>query len=257
VPAVTRRDFLKLGSLSLLSTVFLPFEPGADIYQEQPIIYRVNERYKRVALTYDDCYLVTMLHKLEGILEQNPEVRITLFPVGEALLNNQRKDPGVWKRFFDKGHEIGYHSFDHANLEVVSPENVVADYDRWLDALHEVLGVEPLVHFARPPFGNLSKSFLYMCAKRGLVPTMWSTGWGGPTESVVTYTVPKIQSGDIVLLHTRPEDMETTADALPVLAQYGIQPVTLSRLYLDWLKEQHESMGCEVDPISLTRTCIE
>jgi peptidoglycan/xylan/chitin deacetylase (PgdA/CDA1 family) len=227
------------------------------MFQEQPVIYRVNERYNRVALTFDDCYLVTMLHKLETILDQNPEVRITLFPVGEALLNNQLKDPGIWKRFYDKGHEIGYHSFDHANLAVVSPDNVVADYDRWLDALRQVLEVEPLVHFARPPFGNLSKSFLYMCAKRGLVPTMWSTGWGGPTKSVVAYTVPKVQPGDIVLLHTRPEDINTTKEALPELAKRGIQSVTLLHLYLDWLKEQNESKGCAGDPASVTRTCIE
>lgn len=257
MPAVSRRDFLKLGSLSLLSTALLPFEPVGNIYQEQPTIYHLNERYKRVALTYDDCYLVTMLHKLETILEQNPDVRITLFPVGEALLNNQNKDPGVWKRFYDQGHEIGYHSFDHANLEVFSPEDVLADYDRWLDALREVLGVEPLVHFARPPFGNLSQSFLYMCAERGLVPTMWSTGWGGPTKSVVAYTVPKVQPGDIVLLHTRPDDMETTANAMPELAKRGIQPVTLTHMYLDWLREQNESDGCYADPALLMRTCIE
>jgi peptidoglycan/xylan/chitin deacetylase (PgdA/CDA1 family) len=184
-------------------------------------------------------------------------VHITLFPVGEALVSNEVKDPGVWKRFVDQGHEIGYHSFDHTNPEVVSTQNVVADYDRWLGALRQVLGEEPLVRFARPPFGNTSASFLSMCAQRGLVPTMWSTGWGGPTESVVSYTVPKIQRGDIVLLHTRPEDMDTTAEALPELANRGIQAVTLSRLYADWLKEQNESTGCFADSSSLLRTCIE
>jgi hypothetical protein len=86
---------------------------------------------------------------------------------------------------------------------------------------------------------------------------MWSTGWGGPTESVVNYTVPKIQRGDVVLLHTRFEDMETTEKALPELAERGIQPVTMSRLYLDWLKEQNESKGCYADPASSMRTCIE
>ena len=158
--SITRRDFLKLGGLSLLSTALLPFEPAATTYQEQPILYQGSEHYNRIALTYDDCYLVTMMHRLEEILEQHPEVRITLFPVGEALLNNQGKDPGVWKRFYEKGHEIGYHSFDHTNPEVVSPENVVADYDRWLDALREVLDEEPVVRFARPPFGNTSPIFL-------------------------------------------------------------------------------------------------
>ncbi len=255
--SITRRDFLKLSGLSVLSAAFFRFEPAATAYQEQAILYQGSAHYNRVALTYDDCYLVTMLHKLEGILDQHPDVRITLFPVGEALLNNQAKDPGVWKRFYKKGHEIGYHSFDHTNPQVVSPENVVADFDRWLDALREVLEEEPVVRFARPPFGNTSPSFLHMCAARGVVPTMWSTGWGGPTESVVNYTVPKIKRGDIVLLHTRPEDMETTTDALPKLAEHGIQPVTLSHLYLDWLKERNESQGCYADPTSLTRTCIE
>ena len=67
----------------------------------------------------------------------------------------------------------------------------------------------------------------------------------------------EILTGDIVLLHTRPEDMATTADALPELAQRNIQPVTLTRLYLDWLTEQNESQGCYADSTSLMRTCIE
>lgn len=241
----------------MFSTVLLPLGPVGNTYQEQPVIYHVNEHFKRVALTYDDCYLVTMLHRLETILEHNPDVRVTLFPVGEALLNNQSKDPGVWKRFYDKGHEIGYHSFDHTNPELMSAEEVLADFDRWFNVLSEVLGIKPFVRFARPPFGNLSKSFKYMCNQRGLVPTMWSTGWGGPTDNIVNYTVPKILAGDIVLLHTRVEDMETTEDALPELAKRGIQPVTLTRLYLDWLKEENEAQGCYADPNSLHRTCIE
>jgi peptidoglycan/xylan/chitin deacetylase (PgdA/CDA1 family) len=253
----SRRDFLKLSGLSLLSAAFLPIEPAPASYLEQPVFYQGSKHYNRVALTYDDCYLVTMLHRLEDILDQNPGARITLFPVGEALLNNEGKDPGVWKRFVDKGHEIGYHSFDHTNPEVVSAENVVADFDRWMDALREVLGEEPVVRFARPPYGNTSPSFLYMCAQRGVVPTMWSTGWGGPTESVVNYTVPKIQRGDVVLLHTRIEDMDTSEKALPKLTERAIQPVTMSHLYLDWLKEQNESRWCYADSFSPMNTCIE
>jgi len=117
---LSRRDFLKLSGLSLLSTAFFSFEPVSTIYQEQPIIYQGSAHYNHIALTYDDCYLVTMMQRLETILEQHPDVLITLFPVGEALLSNQGKDPGIWKRFYKKGHEIGYHSFDHTNPQVVS-----------------------------------------------------------------------------------------------------------------------------------------
>jgi len=255
--ALSRRDFLKLGGISFLSAAFLSIDPTTATPMEQPVIYKISEHFQRVALTYDDCYLVTMLHKLEDILDKHPDARVTLFPVGEALLNTQGKDTGIWKRFYDRGHEIGYHSFYHTNPEEMSLNEVVNDFDRWLNALRLVLGVEPVIRFARPPYGNTSRSFLYMCAQRNLVPTMWSTGWGGPTENVVAYTVPKIQAGDIVLLHTRPEDIATTADALPDLAERGIQPVSLTRLYLDWLKEQNESPGCYADPISTARTCIE
>jgi len=199
-----------------------------------------------------------MLQRLEDILEQHPDARITLFPVGEALLSTETKDHGIWKRFRQNGHEIGYHSFDHNNPQVMSNEKVVEDYDRWFTALQEVLEDDaPLVRFARPPFGNTSPSFLYMCSVRGLVPTMWSTGWGGETESVVKYTVPKIQRGDIVLLHTRIEDMHTTEKALPELVDLDIKPVTMSRVYLEWLKEQNETKGCFADSISGNRTCIE
>jgi hypothetical protein len=51
--------------------------------------------------------------------------------------------------------------------------------------------------------------------------------------------------------------MDTTQEALPELTQRGVQPVTMSRLYLDWLKEQNESKGCYADPNSVMRTCIE
>ena len=254
---ISRRDFLKLGGLSLLTSGALSFEGQYEKYKEQPIIYQGSSHFKRVALTVDDCYLVTMLQKLEEILDRHPEAKVTLFPVGKALLNNQQKDPGIWNRFYNNGHEIGYHSYDHTNPQVVSPENLVADFDQWLNALREVLDEEPSVRFARPPFGNASPSFLQMCKARGVVPTLWSTGWGGETENVVKYTVPKIKNGDIVLLHTRKSEIEATAQALPILAEFGIQPVTMSRLYLDWLLEQNETAGCYADPFSLSRTCIE
>jgi len=255
--SISRRDFLKLGGLTLLSTALLPYEATVPPDREHAVFYQGSSNYNHVALTYDDCYLTTMLHRLENILDRYPRVRVTLFPVGEAIINNQVKDPGIWKRFIDKGHEIGYHSFNHINPELQSKEKVIADFDRWIDALRNVLGDEPIVHFARPPFGNTSQSFLYMCTQRRLVPAMWSTGWGGPTESVITYTVPKIRRGDIVLLHTRQDDIDTTLDALPELAERGIQAVTLTSLYLDWLKGQNESSGCYADPSSVLRTCIE
>ncbi len=256
---LSRRDFLKLGTYSLLGAAFGRYDRIFSAGQ-QPVLYRGSARYPYVALTYDDCNLVTQLQKLEKIYDQYPDMCITFFPVGEALLNNERKDPGLWRRFYQRGYEFGYHTFpfEHINPQVLSAEQVIEDYHLWLDALRTVLKAEPVVRFARPAFGNASPSFLAMCAAEGLTPTMWSTGWGGPTEDVVKYTVPKLRNGDIVLMHTRIEDVETTALALPQVQARGIQPVGMTRLYLEWLKDQHQSAGCQPDAAwSSKMICIE
>ncbi|GAB4420299.1 MAG: hypothetical protein Kow002_08580 [Anaerolineales bacterium] len=255
---LTRKDFLKLSGTALLTTAMRKFRPLLAAPPEQTIIWQGSSRYPRVALTYDDCYSIQKLQQLEKILEKHPNVRITLFPVGRMFKENEAKDPGIWKRYYEKGHEIGYHSYDHTNQQVVSSAYSVADFDRWLNDLREVLDFEPTVRFARPPYGNASPSFLHMCAVRGQVPTLWSTGWGGSTEDVVNYTLPKIKNGDIVLMHFRAEDMATTEQALPELEARGIQAVTMSCLYLDWLKEQNQPAGCYSDwPPSLADTCID
>jgi peptidoglycan/xylan/chitin deacetylase (PgdA/CDA1 family) len=253
---LSRRDFLKLSGAALLAATFgrATEAPAASL---PPIIYRGSARYPRIALTYDDGYLVTRLRDMLALLDQFPDFRITLFPVGVALLNNESKDKGIWKRYFEGGHEFGYHSWDHTNLAVFDPKEVVEDYDKWYEALSKVLGTSPFVRFARPPFGVLSYPFEFMCGERGLTAAMWSTGWGGGYEKASS-DIAKVQNGEIVLMHFRTDDYETSKMAFAILKERGIQPVTMSTLYNDWLREKNQSVGCDASAApSLTRTCIE
>jgi peptidoglycan/xylan/chitin deacetylase (PgdA/CDA1 family) len=87
---------------------------------------------------------------LQAALLKNSAARVTLFPVGQALLNNESKDPGVWKWFHVRGHEFGYHGWDHTDPWVLSESELLVDYDRWQDALFQVLGSQPQVRFASP-----------------------------------------------------------------------------------------------------------
>jgi peptidoglycan-N-acetylglucosamine deacetylase len=255
---ISRRDLLKLSGASLLAASLPDLRPvAAQEAATAPLIWRGSERHRYVALTYDDCYLVKRMQDLEELLAQFPEFKITLFPVGVALLSNEGKDPGIWKRFVENGHEIGYHSWDHTNIGVMSPESAIADFDRWLEALKQVLGIQPNVHFGRPPYGVLSYSFDVLCKERGLVNTMWSTGWGGELE-VALNAAKKSRNGDIVLLHIRTQDYNTSVQAFPWMRENDWGAVTLTKLYDDLLREQNESAGCEVDAGSaLTRTCME
>lgn len=254
----SRRDFLKLTGATLLAASLPRLETAAaQGAVSAPVIWRGSTRHRYVALTYDDCYLVKKMQELEVLLSQFPEFKITLFPVGIALLNNEGKDPGIWKRFYDQGHEIGYHSWDHTNFGVMSPEAALADYARWLEALTAVLGFQPVVRFGRPTFGSLAFSFDAVCRAYNLVNTMWSTGWGGELE-VGLNAARKSRNGDIVLLHIRTQDVNTSKQAYPWMKENGWSAVTLTRLYDDLLKEHNESQGCDVGiGESLTRTCIE
>jgi peptidoglycan/xylan/chitin deacetylase (PgdA/CDA1 family) len=257
--SISRRDFLKLGGAALLSAALAPVTQALAATPTQTVLYHGSLKRPKIALSYDDCHLVTMLQKLEKTLERHPQVHITLFPVGEAIVSTEAKDPGIWKRFFQKGHEIGYHSFYHDNLELFKTEDVLRDYDRCMDALRAALGTEPQVRFARPPFGNVSQSFLNLCRIRGLVCTMWSWGWGSDSSAdAMANIVPKTKYGDIVLMHTRSMDMSTTEAALPWLAQRKISAVTLRELYRDLQLERIDSAGCDADANnSLTRTCLD
>ena len=257
--SLTRRDFLKLTGAGLLAASASGLmAASAQEAESAPLIYRGSSRHRYVNLSYDDCYLVKRMQDLEKLLDEYPEFKVTLFPVGVALLSNEGKDPGIWKRFHDKGHEIGYHSWEHTNFGVMSNEAALEDYQKWLGALTQVLGFTPTVRFGRPTYGSLSPSFDAVCRENGLVNTMWSTGWGGNPTDVVKYTVPKARNGDIILLHIRTDDYHTSVGAYPWMRENNWGAVTLSRLYDDMLMEQNESVGCDVyDGPSLTRTCIE
>lgn len=266
---VSRRDFLKLSGAALMATAFSHLSAGQVDSPNPPIIYHGSTAYRRIAITYDDCQLLTRLIMLQQALTDNPNVRVTLFPVGQALLNNETKQAGIWKWFYARGHEFGYHSWDHTDPYVLSDALLLQDYDRWQNALYQVLGDQPQVRFARPPFGNLSHSFLNMCVQRGKVATMWSTGFGGAID-VGVKAARNAQNGDIALMHTRNQpaipalkqeeswDMTITAQILPYFASVGMECVGMSQLYDDLLHEQNDSAGCstgEGDP--LTRTCLD
>ncbi|MBN1304074.1 MAG: polysaccharide deacetylase family protein [Anaerolineales bacterium] len=252
----SRREFLKLSGAALGALALKPFSPPKLDRPAEHALWKGSPNFPVAALTVDDCYLSSMLQELDIVLSTQPDVKITLFAVGETFENNESKIPGIWRTFYDKGHEYAYHSFSHINPGVQSTETIIEDYDRWFNACARVLGVEPQVRFARPPFGVVTQSFLGMCAARNLIPTMWSTGWGGPYENASS-AIRKTSNGDIVLLHTRIEDVKNVKQALEVdLLDTRLRFVTMSELYYMYLVDQNGFNHCTDSPSRL-QTCPE
>ena len=255
----SRRDFLKLSGAALLgisASKFIPMLEDEPNFTA-PLLWYGSRKFKKIAFTYDDCYLLNKMQELEVLLSEYPEFKVTFFPVGTKLLGLESQDSGIWKRLVEKGHEIGYHTFDHVNLGVMSPATALMDYDKWYSALTQVLGTEYNVHFVRPPYDVISYTLDVLCQERGLVATMFSIGGGGD-PNIVTRAIQKGRNGDIVQMHIRTEDYNSSMQVYPWLRDNNWKLVTMSELYDDYLREQVNPDGCDVNTgVSLTRTCIE
>lgn len=255
----SRRDFLKLGGAALLGISASKFIPpqNDEPYFTAPLIWYGSRTFKRMAFTYDDCYLLNKMQALEELLDDYPEFKVTFFPVGSKLLHLEEQDAGIWKRLVAKGHEIGYHTFDHVNLGVMSPVTALLDYDKWYAALAQVLGREYNVRFVRPPYDIISPTMDVLCQERGLVAALFSIGGGGD-PGIVTRAIQRGKGGDIIQMHIRTQDYNSSVQVYPWLKENNWELVTMSKLYDDYLREQVNSAGCDVDAgASLTRTCVE
>lgn len=256
---LSRRDFLKLGGAALLGLAgarFIPAQRQENNFTA-PLIYHGSRKHRYMAFTYDDCYLLKRMKGMEVLLKEFPDFHVTFFPVGVKLLDLDRQDQGIWKRLVDKGHEIGYHTFDHINLSVMSPATALEDFDKWNDALAKVIGAQYAVKFVRPTYDVISYTLDILCQERGLVAVLYSIGGGGEPD-VVMNAIRTGRNGDIIQMHIRTQDYDTSMQAFPYLKEQGIGAVTLSHLYNDLLREKINPDGCDIDTgASLTRTCLE
>lgn len=246
---ISRRDFLKFSGTTLAAGLLGVYAPRVLAEETEPESFQAFFHGRRdlaqVVLSFDDCYLVHILQDLEMLLREYPEVKLTFFPTGEALLSTNKKDAGIWQRFLEGGHEIGSHTFDHVNPDVRSTKNLLEDQAKWMAALYQVTESRPPIRFARPPYGSSSPTYGRMCAERGLVSTMWSASWGGELE-LARKNMEAVENGDVILMHTSTQDVGTNAPVgLDLLKERGIRAVTLSELYFASVKEEIGAGSCD------------
>ena len=138
-------------------------------------------------------------------------IRATFFFLGEKLQAN----PTTALTAVNRGHEVGYHSWDHKNLRAESRETVAEDFRRGMGAF-TALGLQPA--FFRPPFGNYNAGILEEAAAYGLTTVNWtndSLDWQiKEPDSIVQRVLSLSAPGDIVLLHSI---HERTVKALPAI----------------------------------------
>jgi peptidoglycan/xylan/chitin deacetylase (PgdA/CDA1 family) len=190
---------------------------------------------KRIALTFDDGPVLPYTeHLLNALYDRN--VPVTFYVVGEEVAAN----PDLARRMVNEGHEIGIHTYTHANLTRLNARGIRGELTRTCDIIQHVTGVTATT--MRPPFAAHNSTVHSVARELGLPIIMWNVDtrdWESRNVNTilshfVNGTETRIREGNIILMH---DTMDTTIDAairaIDILIERGFTFVTASDLLIE------------------------
>jgi len=197
------------------------------------IVYSGATLKTQIALTFDDGPDNNYTVKILDILKQN-NIKATFFVVGR----NAKTYPNVIKRIENEGHIIGSHTYNHADLNRLTPDQVRAEMLDTEAILDSIVGHHlPII---RPPYGHNSVEATKTISDMGYKIIDWSVDtqdWAGtPPSKIMEYVLKDTRSGSIILHHCSPGKLglENTINVLPTeistLKSKGYQFVTVPEL---------------------------
>ena len=213
-----------LATTGLLSLTTLP--AAAETERTTPDCDNV----KCVALTFDDGP-GRYTDELLDILDEN-DAKATFYLLGSKLDSYTEEV----ERMVDEDHEVGNHTWDHADLADLSAGEIKEDLDRTDKAIKDVTGQMPTT--MRPPYGSLSDTARETIDKPMLLWDVDTLDWQHrDPETTVDIAAEETDEGSVLLFH---DIHETTVDAIPdvldTLSVDGYEFVTVD-----------EMMGSEVE----------
>ncbi|HSP13913.1 MAG TPA: glycosyltransferase [Thermoanaerobaculia bacterium] len=225
-----------------------------EVYHKLPmstIIERSGYHPRMVALTIDDGpaegYSTQILDQLKAL-----NVKATFFLIGQ----NAERYPGLVRRMWREGHEIGNHSYTHPNIGAVSAERARGEINATQRVIQSLLGRSTLLF--RPPYNadaeptskeevtpvQIASDQKYIVVGEYIDPQDWNTEERMPDGSIKHRTAEemlqttleqlKIEKGSCILLHDGGGDRSQTVRLIPMLVKElqkdGYQFVTVSQL---------------------------
>ena len=135
------------------------------------------------------------------------------------------------KRIRDSGSEIGNHTFNHKNLEKISPEEVASQIEMTNDAVEAVTGFRPKL--VRVPYGAFKSQVPGLVSYPMIQWNIDTQDWSSKDKDAIAASVlSQARDGSIVLMHDLyPATAEAFETVIPLLAAQGYQFVTVSEMY--------------------------
>jgi peptidoglycan/xylan/chitin deacetylase (PgdA/CDA1 family) len=206
---------------------------------EAGVIRHAHSKSKKIALTFDDGPGNNFTSEILRILKRY-NVKATFFVVGKRA----KKHPALCRQMLREGHEIGNHTYSHANLIAKTPGQISREIQRGGAAIFEATDKMP--RYFRPPYGVYNRVVKRIAARAGYTFVLWNVRTFDSSitprtkRSIIKKTKNLAKSGDIILLHDSKSilksmmDRKVTVNALPEIIEdilsKGLKPVTLSEL---------------------------
>ena len=199
----------------------------------------VNDKY--LAITFDDGPDKRNTPQILDVLKEH-NVPATFFVVGQ----NVNREPELVKRIYKEGHDIGNHTYTHANLENAGEFRQKLELNATQKLLASNFGVQ--TRLFRPPYSDdhnprtntqlapvkTATDMGYLSVGMHVDPKDWKAG---SSDEIVKKTITQVKEGrgNIILLYDGGGDRGKTIAALPVivtqLRQEGYTFVTVSDLF--------------------------
>jgi peptidoglycan-N-acetylglucosamine deacetylase len=211
------------------------FRPSSSIFY--PTLSHGSRTESKIAITFDDGPDPEVTPRVLDILERYG-ARATFFMIGRNLARSMT----IGERVVQEGHEIGNHSWQHANMQnFFSTRAHLAEIER-CEQLIRSIGFPGTVPLYRAPVGFKSPELARAAHVRALRVVAWSIHSRDTIDRnpqrVARRVLRRIRPGDIVLMHDghqtagahRPGLLDALPRILEGLRERGLRAVTVSEL---------------------------
>lgn len=191
-------------------------------------IYNVATDVKQVSITFDAAWGADKTNDILDVLDEF-NVKATFFLVGIWI----EKYTSETKEIFNRGHEIGSHSYNHPDFTKLDKLHMKAELESTNELLEKTIGKKPTLF--RAPYGAYNDTLMDCLENLNMKGIQWNIDtldWKGYTPSQVLNRVSnKICGGSIILCHNNADHVvESTRLILTTLKNKGYEFITVGEL---------------------------